>query len=412
MMASSFSPTHYDKFCEIACFAYEHSPFYRYFYDSHNINPYNVSLPEELPLVSQIDLIQNGLKFRTDLPVFRVTASSGTTGNPKIMFRTEEDFNHSVNNQIQLMKWCGVESSDIVGICHYFGLWGYRELTQESTRKLGGIAVPIGMLSNTITLQLLKKFGVTVLDITPSHLYKLLVLSQNQPFPERPPIRCIMVAGEPITPRVRQLAWEIWGATVFEQYGSEETDGLGGENEPGKGFNLFHDDYLFELFDLEHLDEKKQYKRLVITSFYHKGTPLIRYQIDDIFLVDRESDRIRVVGRVGEYLNLFDGVLLYPFHITKALDSLNIHYDDWQCVLDNLGNGIERMTLYLLCSEEEHHFHKDKILEALENCNIDLSSLISEGNLIIEVNTNALFNKGSQRRKTPRLIDNRFVKPI
>ena len=168
-----------------------------------------------------MDLVNNSLMFRSKAQAFKVCASSGTVGRPKLLFRTEEDFEKSVNNQIRLMKWSGVKSGDIVAIVQPFGLWGYGELTQEACRRLGVLAIPVGMASNEIALELVRTLEATALDISPSRLRDLLFLSQ-QVGNQGTKIRIVMTAGEPLTKSLIEQVERAWGRSCLINTGAKK----------------------------------------------------------------------------------------------------------------------------------------------------------------------------------------------
>jgi len=385
---------------KMAVFAYEHSPFYHQFYNEHKVNPETVKIPEGLPTVSQIDLVTSALQFRTDIHAFKVCASSGTTGKPKLMFRTEQDFAKSVANQIRLMEWSKVVAGDVVAIVQPFGLWGYGELTQEAARKMGAMALPIGMVSDEVALELIRSVGATVLDISPSRLRNLLRIVQQKAIGDIK-IHSVMLAGESIPVILQEQVKKLWGANVFNQYGSEETDALGGSRDNINRFCLFDTDFVFEFLADENASiEVGQVGRLVITSLYHEGTPLIRYEMQDLAKL-HENGEIEILGRVGEYVLLYDSVKLYPYHIDYALRKVTDQISGWQCVIEDAAHRV-RVTLKMQTPDQT--IEPERILWALSKCNIDVEALVDKGDLEFIVDSTAPFVT-TQRGKTPGFVD-------
>jgi phenylacetate-CoA ligase len=392
---------------EIACFAYEHSPYYKKLYDTKGINPELVEIPSGLPIIAHTELVKSSLLFRSNIPVYKVCASSGTKDNPKLMFRSEEDFEKSVYNQVELMKWSGVKSGDIVAIAQPFGIWGYGDLTQEASKRMGALALPIGNISDETALELIMSLKATVLDISPSRLRKLLQLLKAAPVAEHLCLKSIMCAGEPVTAGLRNHVLNTLGTKLYDQYGSEETDGLGGNQTYGSGISLFYNDFIFEVLD----DDGKHVKdneagTLVVTSLYHKGTPLIRYELQDI--IKRHSkipEEVEVLGRKCDYAIIYDSVKLYPYHIEEILRDVIKDVTGWQCIIEQMANQLQ-LTVNI-DSPDLSRNDLNKIENLLPKCSIDIEALVRNESIVFKVKLTPDGIISTNRGKCLRFIDMR-----
>lgn len=302
------------EFKKIVSYAYHHTAYYKRLYDDMHIDIESISCIEELPIVSPQDLRNNPHEFKTDENIYKVVMSSGTTSSPKILYRTKEDFQKSVSNECLLLKWANINSKDTVCIAQPFGINGYGELTLEACNQLGIFAIPIGDVSDELVLSAIRTFSPTVLDISPSRLLSLLPhLERENNF-----IRIAMVAGEQISPFFKDTIKSKYGISVINQYGSTELDGLAAEKHNEDGLFLLSDSFIYEIID----------RQLVVTSLYHKGTPLIRYLLGDI--VDIENDRIYIHGR-NSSIQLTDGIILEQSDIDEIVAKYNGL--SWQCVI-------------------------------------------------------------------------------
>lgn len=405
LLASCATPTHLRAFSDIACFAYDRSEYYRRLYDQAGVHPAR-HRPSDLPTVAARDLASSPLLFRTDERIYRVVAGSGTTGRPKLMFRTADDFARSVGNERQLMEWAGVQSTDVVAIAQAFDLWASGELIQRAAAEIGAMVVPVGLIPDTDALEILAETGCTVLDTTPSRLRRMLVLSASSSL--RPPVRVVMVSGEPLPRDMPGLARDIWGAEVFNQYGSEETDGLAANRSPGSNLSLLVDDFVFELLDHEQgLAPGEFVGRLVVTSLYHRGTPLIRYVLDDLVRVDlRDPDRVTILGRASECFFLYDSVKLHPYQVQAALVSAGFDCMRWQCMLESR-DGRDHLTLrYITCESARSFEHPSVLRSVMQRCTYEVEGLVSMGDLDISVERVDSLSD-SRRGKTARFLDAR-----
>ena len=127
-----------------------------------------------------------------------------------------------------------------------------------------------------------------------------------------------MVAGEQISPSFKNTIKTKYGITVINQYGSTELDGLAAEKNDEDGLHLLSDSFIYEIID----------RQLVVTSLYHKGTPLIRYLLGDI--VDIDNDKIYIHGR-NSAIQLIDGIILEQSDIDEMVAKYNGL--SWQCVI-------------------------------------------------------------------------------
>lgn len=397
---------HVDQMRRMACFAYEHSPFYRTYYDQHGVNPSAVELPSGLPVVTPEQLADSPLQFRSDEPAFKVCASSGTSGRPKLLFRTDSDFQRSVTNQMRLMERCGLGCGDVVAVVQPFGLWGYGDLTQEATKRLGGMSVPIGPVPDQTALRLIVDLRASAIDVSPSRLESLLRMSEESGTVPKS-VRVAMVAGEPVGAELAGRLQELWGSSLFNQYGSEETDGLGGAVIEGGGIALLDDDFVFELVDAnEGRVDCTSTGELVITSLYHKGTPLVRYALGDLARHHpTRAPEVEIVGRSCSGLLVYDAVKLYPYQIEAALSEQMDVVHRWQCRASGAGGAVN-LTLLMPEAESDESVRLGCI-DSLRRCCIDVEDLVSRGVLTFDVVLGRGALISSRRGKTPRFVDDR-----
>lgn len=309
------------KLSQIIKYAYHHTTFYRNLYDSHSIDISQITSLEQLPIVTPQNLLDSPFEFKSDESVYKVSMTSGTQSRPKVVFRTISDFEESVQNECLFLNWAGVTQSDSVCIIQPFGINGYGEITLEACKRLGIFAIPIGDLSNSEVISAINYFSPSVLDITPSKLFSLLQ-SHNIHIDK---LRLAMVAGESIHPAFRFEIQNRYGIEIVNQYGSTEFDCIAAEKVGTQGLQILLNDFIFEIID----------NNLIITSLYHKGTPLIRYQIGDKAILN--GDYITILGRDSS-LSLHDGIILESSQINDVVIRNGGLF--WQCLV-----YIEQRTL-------------------------------------------------------------------
>lgn len=368
-----------DALKKIALFAYEHTVFYHKLYDAHGICIDTINSIEELPIVTPEDLIGNINDFKADIPLYKVAMTSGTVSYPKVLFRTKNDFLHSVDNEITLLKWAGISSNDSVCVAQPFGINGYGELTAAACEKLGIFYVPIGDVNDELLIDCIERFDITVLDITPSRLLRLL----NHPQLKENKIRLAMVAGEHINQNFKSFVFEHFGIEIINQFGATECDCLAGEKINSDGMYCLVDDFIFEEIS----------GQLVITSLYHHGTPLIRYCLGDY--IDLMDGQINIKSR-NESFQLFDGIKLNAQAISKIVEKYN--GIQWQCIIYEAS---KRIVIKVCYTTIDKHYHGKAIKDELEK-SIDFLNTAD----LIDIQCNVI-NEGISigSRKQPRFID-------
>lgn len=302
------------KLREIVLYAYNHTVFYKRLYDKNSIDVTKLESIQQIPIVTPQDLIDFPHDFKSDESIYKVVMTSGTVSNPKIIYRTISDFNQSVSNECLFLEWAGVTNNDSVCIVQPFGINGYGEITLEACKRLGIFTIPVGDVNLDELNEIINHFSPSVLDITPSKLYNYLKLKKDY----NSKIRLAMIAGEQVNIGYKDAIKQEFGIDVINQYGSTEFDCLAAEKIECSGLHILSDSFIYEVID----------GKLVITSLYHHGTPLIRYQIGD--LANLTNNIISIHGR-EQSIQLYDGVILDSFQINSVITRYNGIY--WQCLV-------------------------------------------------------------------------------
>lgn len=373
---------HLMRLQQIVEFAYNHTQFYHELYDRMKISVKEIHSIEELPIVTPKDLMDNGKHFKSDVQLYKVSMTSGSTSQPKMIYRTEKDFLHSVENETTLLHWAGIKPDDIVCVAQPFGINGYGELTAAACKQLKILCVPLGDTSMEMLIRVIMTCDVSVLDITPSRLWDLLHHPKFRV--EKTRLRLAMVAGEYLSSGFKQAVEQKYNIQIVNQYGATECDCLAGEKAGENGLRYFQNDFICEIVD----------KRLVITSLYHMGTPLIRYMLGD--QAELYDDRIIIYSR-SDIFQLYDGIKLDSSVLSKLVQLYGGF--QWQCLIFKKDRKI--------CLEI-HYSTIDGSDENSENLRKDVENSLDFWNIrdkiaIQCVCTIKMLTDG--QRKVPRFID-------
>jgi phenylacetate-CoA ligase len=161
--------------------------------------------------------------------------------------------------------------------------------------------------------------------------------------------QAVMVGSEVLTAETRRRIEEAWGSNIFNNYATSEVGGIAIECEQHRGMHAMED-----LVMVENVDKNNQPvppgvfgDKLLVTPFYKRMQPLIRYVIEDRVRFSSEPcpcgrpfkliDAIE--GRIQEVLSLprvgGGEVSIHPLTFHNLLDTLPV--SGWQVVQERDG---------------------------------------------------------------------------
>lgn len=169
------------------------------------------------------------------------------------------------------------------------------------------------------------------------------------------PIAAIVTTAEPLYDFQRQLFQQVFGARVFERYGSREIGTVAAEKGDGRGLYLFEPSYYFEVIDSEGkqvLDGETG--ELVVTDFFNYAMPLIRYRTGDMVRIEPNSGKseiawrrlAKISGRVVDLLVRPDGSRIAGQAMIMLLRQSGI-----RTKVQVVQNSPDRLTVKYLTSE-------------------------------------------------------------
>ncbi len=178
----------------------------------------------------------------------------------------------------------------------------------------------------------MKAAGGSAIGFT-SSLFEMALLLEQEGL-EAPPLKSVIVGAEKLHPHMRVKIESVFGAPVFETYGSREFMLIAAECESHQGLHLTAEHLLVEL-----LDDRGQpvptgdEGNVVITDLLTSGLPFIRYANGDRAVLHtgmcgcgRTLPMMKAVtGRSADILTLGNGTrlsgLLFP-HLLKDVPGL------------------------------------------------------------------------------------------
>lgn len=319
------------------------SPFYRSKFAQWQIDPRRIRAAADLPC---LDFFTTPAELQADpfqflaVPrqeILYAISSSGTNGEPKIVFLTRNDWDLVVRLVSNALIMLGMTSADVAQILFCFGspAWMTGSIVQAALERVGTFVLPTGnALPVHKQIAAIRRFGSTALFGTPSYLHRLTVEGAELCDLRSLGVRLIRLGAEPSSDALRAGLRDAWGAEVYDTYGMMEL-GSAGASECRALAGLHLSPYLLA----EVVDPRTGQPlppgspgELVFTSLAREGSPLLRYRSGDIgcLLPDQPcacgqvpTDRIsRIQGRADDMFFLGSGENVFPIQIEAALTGL------------------------------------------------------------------------------------------
>jgi len=289
--------------------------------------------------------------------VVRLHSSSGTTGNPTVIYHTQNDLNQWANLMARSLFCAGVRDTDVFqNICGY-GLFTGGLGFQYGIEKLGALSIPAGAGNSLRQIKLMRDFGTTAVHAIPSylgHLYDCFV--ENGLDPRRDTkLKRFVIGAEPHTEAQRKRIEAMFGVKAFNSFGLSEMNGPGVafECEFQNGLHIWEDAFIVEIVDpvtLEPLPDG-EVGELVMTSLDREAMPLIRYRTRDLtrFLpgdcacgrTHRRLDRIS--GRSDDMF-IIKGCNVFPMQIEGVLLKFAEVSSEYRITLETPGDNDEMIV--------------------------------------------------------------------
>ncbi|MEN3007348.1 MAG: hypothetical protein ABC612_03300 [Candidatus Methanosuratincola petrocarbonis] len=337
-----------DKVNSYICFARWYVPYYR-----RSLQDFcaDFSRYYEMPLTKEDILSSDPLSFVAFQDrVVRATTSGGTSGKRKMIFRTEEDLDRSVETVTKIFRGAGVKRGDRIAILQPFDMWNTGHHAMAAFQRLGALSFPLGLSgTDEYVLWLLEKLCCNVIFATPSRASFLASQHKGGLCLER-----VLCTGEPILEAHRESVSKAWGAEIFGTYGTEEFDGIAYECAAHDGYHLVDEDLIVEIVDPETLmPAGGRTGLLVLSKINRTGTVLLRYAVGDIVEVDEKpcrcgssAPRLKFIRRASEIIYLYNGLKISLEPLEGAFRSVLGSVPLYQVLLEG-SVGKERITLII-----------------------------------------------------------------
>lgn len=315
-----------------------HSPFYSKLYKEKQIDPDSIrSLDDirKLPFTTKQDMRDNypyGFVATDRKNLVRLHSSSGTTGNPTVIFHTQHDLDCWANRMARCFYMVGLRDTDVFQNSSGYGMFTGGLGIHYGAERLGALTVPAAAGNSLRQIKFITDFGTTAIHAIPSYALRLAEVFEEQGIDPKKDTKLttLIIGAEPHTEGQRRKIEQLLGVKAYNSFGMSEMSGPGVafECKEQNGLHLWEDCYLVEIVDPDTLEPVPdgEVGEMVLTTLDREGMPLIRYRTRDLTRIlpgdcpcgrtHRRLDRIK--GRSDDMF-IVKGVNIFPMQIEKIL---------------------------------------------------------------------------------------------
>jgi len=314
----------------------------------------------DLPFTTKDDLRRDfpwGFLAADKKDVVRLHSSSGTTGNPTVVYHNRHDLDSWANLMARSLYAAGVRETDVFqNICGY-GLFTGGLGFQYGIEKLGCLSIPAGAGNSPRQIKLMRDFGTTVAHAIPSYLGRLFDVFKEEDLDPREDTRLhtLVIGAEPHTEEHRRRIEEMFGVRAFNSFGLSEMNGPGVAFEciEQNGLHVWEDAFVVEIIDPDTLEPVPdgEIGELVMTTLDRQAMPVIRFRTRDLTRIlpgpcpcGRTHRRLdRISGRSDDMF-IIKGCNVFPMQVEGILMKLPEVGDDYRIILQTIEDQDEMIV--------------------------------------------------------------------
>jgi phenylacetate-CoA ligase len=284
--------------------------------------------------------------------------SGGTTGLPRPMIYSPIDREIMNINTGRRLYMQGVRPFDVIQVMLSLGLSNGGFLVREGIWKYSG-AIPVmtGSGAQTPTnrqIEIMRAWKSKHLIGFPAYIRKVGQVIQDQlgMDPKELKIKSLILH---LGVDDRASLEELWGAKVYDTYGTNECGSLSAECEYQNGSHIFEDSFFLEILNSDTEQPVAHGEKGVVyqTTLFKHLAPLIRFNSNDISAFatgecpcgSKHKRLNKIFGRSDNMIKL-RGTNVFPEAIGSIIGLNKLCNGEFICIVENQGaNHEEKMTV-------------------------------------------------------------------
>lgn len=304
--------------------------------------------PEYVPLLYQGKLLRND--------------TSGSTGKCLEVYWKREDYMRSMFSLWFYRK-------------KFYGIQPWHKRCRFYTMAEPGEKEPLSRVEenaltfskNNLTEQRMVEIYCEMLEfepvwmiLQPSVAELLCMVKAQYELPEISSLRYIEMTGEELTDKLRERLRDAFHCQVANQYGANEVNSIAYECPKGH-LHCMEDNVKVEILDDEgNVVEDGTTGNIYVTTLHNHAMPFDHYGIGDVGRLEKNTcdcgHKGKILhlesGRKAIWVQLEDGSRITPYVFVRAIDCLNVQYDNciWQFQI--IQEDFDRFTIHLVVDEK------------------------------------------------------------
>lgn len=310
------------------------SEFYRKLYAAHGVSVDDIKNLDDikaLPTVSKYDLIQNLDTMSTNISnsIFSSTKTTGgSTGQPVKLYKDTLALARERSATARAYEWAGVRIGD-----SQFRFWGVPHLKKARivSRLTDLVANRKRASAFDLTEESLSRYYEECKLFKPKYIYGYVsVIEQFANFiiennmKRIASVKSVITTAEILGSNARSIIERAFGTKVFNEYGCGEVGSIAHECEVGN-MHIMADNLYLEVDSTE-----ENFGEIIVTDFFNKATPLIRYRLGDYAtLSDTQCSCGRslpiiesIHGRAYDILEMPSGKKMHPESVIYVFEQI------------------------------------------------------------------------------------------
>ena len=356
---------------------------------------------ENLPIVNKSIIKSNFIEFqsiRINKKKRYPVTTSGSTGTPFTVYRNKIKLNRHKADNIFFSKLANFELGSSL---FYFRVWNKINKKSKILSYFQNIRmIEIGNLSDKKIREILEeinnsKKNLSILSFSSALNSLAAFLSKHLADYKFLNVDSIIGMSENLPQKARIKLKEVFNCDVVSRYSNMENGFIAQQIKDSEAYFINHGSYLVEVFDLDN-DELLPYGslgRIVVTDYYNKQMPLVRYDTGDMGILDLVAGfesfgptLTDISGRKVDSIFNVLGELISPHVITNTMWNYS-YINQFQFIQET--EDVYRMKI----NSDAPFTDSDDLIKLLKKYLGDSSKVIIE-----EVNEIPLLSSGKRKK--------------
>lgn len=289
-------------------------------------------------LMTNLPPLSNNLLSNEKIHSKYVFSSGGSTGNPKVVYRTVQENYINAARIGKGLKLIGIGPQNTVANLLFAGnLWAGFSAFNIGLEHTGATILPIGGAADINTLlNYCKTFKVDTILSIPSLILNIAERIEKEKSKNHLHVTKIATGGEHLFEGSREFIKNVFEINKVDSlgYAANETGTIGFQCEfcNGSIFHIHEDIHYVEILNTRSNNAigNNEVGKLIVTNLFRKLMPTIRYEVGDLgrwidtpCKCGRKAKRFELLGRSDNILNI-GGANLFPSVIAQVLDQFPI----------------------------------------------------------------------------------------